>query len=134
LRAHKSWNVPIVVCDLKVVGQCELRLSQLKSNCRSGTCLHGLMPPTSTLLQINHAHGCQRLRRVRRGTEPIIITEPVELAVGNVVELPPHYCPSRRQTDETVTAFEDVRPLNRPSVRCELIADDLVEAALMLYA
>src|SRR5256885_5440693 len=83
------------------------------------------------LAEINHTHCCQKLRRVSRRTESIVITESVELAVGNVVELPSNYCSRRRQTDETVTAFENVRALNRASVGRETVAGDLIEATLM---
>ncbi len=85
-------------------------------------------------LQIDHSHNGQRRWRCGCGVEPIVITEPVKLAVGNVIEPRADNCPGCRQTENAVTALEHFDPPNRSATGPELIADDLLQHQRVLHA
>src|SRR6266853_205901 len=66
----------------------------------------------SIRLQIDHSHNSQRRWRCGGGAEPVVITEPVKLAVGNVIEARADNRPGCRQTENAIGALEHFDPAN----------------------
>ncbi len=88
---------------------------------------------SSVVLQLDHSHNRERRWRYGSRAELIIVTQPVELAVGNVIEACADHSAGCRQTQHAVTALEYVDLPNGSTIARELIADNLLETRCVLH-
>src|SRR6266576_1404565 len=82
--------------------------------------------------KIQHAHSRKRCGDSAGRSQPVIVAEPVVVAVRNVVELMTDDGAGGREMEQTVATLEHGDVANRATIRSEIVTRDLLQAGQVL--